>query len=1285
MARAESASAAGTSANGGAGAAGDAPLVLDREYDGLALVPQPTPLKRLNYFDGKFLRADDLRLEQDYLRELVALGNRAGGSGVVSGLNLTADGGRLSLSAGLAIDAKGRVLYLPHGATVDLARLIAASRPAPAAASTGPGGAPGFAACAATADPAPPVAAGAADLYQITLGPADALCGQADVYGKLCEDACATTSERPYRLDGVVLRAVPLSLPDARCTLQGLTRRHRRSQVAAAYFADERARLGAEMSGARLLLDLWCLGATAETGSAVPLAVVSVSGGALEWVDEWTARRERMQDPPLRYWQWQTGMRPLAVYWAQVLQFQCQLHEVLAGRPPGTGGDDPCATPLRLLDRAQRMLADLETQLAAARRAAAREDEASSPPAGGLGPIELLRPAYVTRIADLKGEVSSALTSAKTLAETRVLIDGGIVELPPAGWLPVVPGALDVNTQVKRLLGDGVDLRFCIVRPDYVPHAFEAAQHLERICLLEGLQNPASKPKVDVLVPDGVRADTVQEAGRSFEVTLRVLGDGPTKGADEATLGSNLATGAYAYAYTNAEAYYARAEPAVFTGAGRTDPLAGGAGGALRFAGQAKGPAAGSEPPRSMYAAHPLNALRRMFVSSLREGGVYAYQQINRPQVVVDPVPVVPPSLWTSMTCDANPFALEPGGFTAVRVEVGYADSAGTRLIAGELTLRGELYCDRGGRGTAAMRGRLKGSVERRLVGGGAAPGLPVNLEVALATRALSGGATGVTARLASDDGGGAEISVKWGREPLLAEGSLVGIDAEPDGSPPRAERRALASATGRENPAVRDAANPYHVKATQALGELQKALRDRGFKAYAERLLFPPARPKDAAVVRATRDWVLFHRRRVSSCDCCPEAAAPARRYRVYHVLVPERTTLETIRGIMRDARGVSVRPVEVYPTWVGESDVLLTPPAQVADAWKAAAPGTALLYGAVAGSGDGASDPDALLHGRLDRLAALVEETTPGHDPVLEVLHALDPDFRAEGADGVMVLVTARAAVVTNCHEVFSVGLVPGGVTLYAALEAAVKDGQLPQLMDRLQSVSLGTVDFATGSSTPGAGIAGVAGAWSGAGHGRVQEAVTLSPDVGDPARLRVAQAQAIADRLGGGADARHLVNVLTHSPPWNHCPAVTVLVPALTQPPTRTGRLVVRQMNALGLVEFITEPEWTVRFAADGSLVGGVDHALDSGLLSTLQSRRVTGLSLSPRQFDGTAAPPLRAKSVLDGLVTAQSARHVSLLQAGATAAALGPGIEIDLFDRGGIAVDDVVFLQAVGPQG
>src|SRR5437016_10544628 len=101
------------------------PLVILSSGNGISIIPQPAPLTRLNYFDGKFLRAGDLRAEQLYLRRLVDLSNQAGGPGVAHGYNLALGSGDiLHLGPGLAIDPLGRVLLLPEPFSVGIQDLI---------------------------------------------------------------------------------------------------------------------------------------------------------------------------------------------------------------------------------------------------------------------------------------------------------------------------------------------------------------------------------------------------------------------------------------------------------------------------------------------------------------------------------------------------------------------------------------------------------------------------------------------------------------------------------------------------------------------------------------------------------------------------------------------------------------------------------------------------------------------------------------------------------------------------------------------------------------------------------------------------------------------------------------------------------------------------------------------------------------------------------------------------------------------------------------------------------
>ena len=71
------------------------------------------PLKRVRYFTGQLLSANDLTAEQDYLLGRQRRHNRwLHGTGVVSGLRVEAAGGGIVLSPGIALDARGNELVV---------------------------------------------------------------------------------------------------------------------------------------------------------------------------------------------------------------------------------------------------------------------------------------------------------------------------------------------------------------------------------------------------------------------------------------------------------------------------------------------------------------------------------------------------------------------------------------------------------------------------------------------------------------------------------------------------------------------------------------------------------------------------------------------------------------------------------------------------------------------------------------------------------------------------------------------------------------------------------------------------------------------------------------------------------------------------------------------------------------------------------------------------------------------------------------------------------------------
>jgi hypothetical protein len=76
---------------------------------------------RMNFFEGQLLRAEDLRTEQDYHRQMRCLHNRLlHGWGIVDGYGVEDDGGTVLVGPGVAIDSLGRELVLPESARIEL-------------------------------------------------------------------------------------------------------------------------------------------------------------------------------------------------------------------------------------------------------------------------------------------------------------------------------------------------------------------------------------------------------------------------------------------------------------------------------------------------------------------------------------------------------------------------------------------------------------------------------------------------------------------------------------------------------------------------------------------------------------------------------------------------------------------------------------------------------------------------------------------------------------------------------------------------------------------------------------------------------------------------------------------------------------------------------------------------------------------------------------------------------------------------------------------------------------
>lgn len=486
---------------------------VQRAKDGKTIIETSSPLTRLHYFDGKFLRADAFAIEQDYHRTQTRLANLAGGWGVVEGFALSAKGETLTIGAGLAITAQGNFVHANGEFGATLSELLALARPEPE------NGNQDFADCPEKKS-VPLTESSGLGLYEITVGPAEDLCGNEAVYGKLCESACVSSSQHPYWREGVVLRLRPLSLQLPTSKAVVFSSVHLRNRVASAYFAAERGLTAAALSLSGLGNELWCQPARLTDRNEVAIGLLVREGNIIRVIDAWGSRRERMEAQARGYWQGRMAMRPWNVFLAQILQFQCQLAgafdptEVELKTP-----DDECENLRQLLDKTRKELEALQQKYAQSKESPAKANSKAKKKTEGMVAEEHSIP--FAELYALSEELSAADIGQGGLPASRMLLKAGFAELPPAGYLPLMKSKQGLEAQLSRIFGEGVRLHYHAVREDEIAHLVEEAQHMERISLTRGLDDPARIEDVEIFVPDGEAFSQQQTAaGEWWQVDM---------------------------------------------------------------------------------------------------------------------------------------------------------------------------------------------------------------------------------------------------------------------------------------------------------------------------------------------------------------------------------------------------------------------------------------------------------------------------------------------------------------------------------------------------------------------------------------------------------------------------------------------------------------------------------------------------------------------------------------------------------------------------------------------
>lgn len=1106
-------------------------IVVLGNVKGHSVIPLETPLGRLNYYDGKYLRAQDLNREQAYMRSLSALSNQAGGMGVVHGFDCRVINSQdqLEVGGGMAVDAAGRLIYLPSAVKVGIEDLLEKSRDQGSSRVTQSVDEHfSFQECKLKTGAEPGDIIHGDELYLIFIGSVEAFCGEEDVYGKLCEDACITSTERPSIIEGAVIKAVPLKLssPLKQSSSVTLTSQHLRSLVASAYFTDEKN--GDLISGEGIKNGPWCMGNRLPYNTAdVPIALLVRNGKTTRFLDPWIPRRERMEAPARTWWARQMAMRPWNVFLAQILQFQCHLTSCFRESIGKTKVYDLCEEEHRIARKASDAMKSLLE----------RYEEISASFSSEELKAAGVEPFFAKDLKDLQKDLADI---GDTVVANRYLIDCGIVELPSAGYLPVSIGdAVTVNTQVRRMMGDGVDLQFCIVRPDFVAHALEEARHMDRISLVD----PTDKPKIDVLVPNGrIKEQQAEYTGLAYVMNLeirplsfKILADILlSEGMDK-----------------NVTSMFNQQPEKILYGAARGEKLAAG-GSAFYFAGLTK--------------------------MSDKDGFMNSDARYTESSEAVNSS--APPSfLWIDMKTGRDPFELGTNDLAEVSAEIVWGIVFPETSAAVGIKFDGKfeiedpmLIIERGKNVAGRLFGKIVFEFHAKAVTNEDPSPVVVKIDekVLLLHRGESNGVSFsvfirpvVNVLLKIFGRQQFEMVRDWtlhdeatvnasltGTAPGKVETGLKRTDDKPlyeVAAGNALTKQDLFNAVQKIDKNVAKPEHPAHQASVVALNHIGKVVADIRFEHRASRKLFPPFRPSaEELMILPALDWVMFHRRREKTCreDIVPPAAVKLRTYRLYRVALTPEQDAGKLEASLADGQ-----PVDDYK-FDYITDVEFCPGIQavqsshdgISDTWDfKVGQDLEIVLAAIASQGTVIEEGAYLAKARLVSLTNIVGQTTEiAPNPNYLILEHVPDKIIAGEHDGVILLAT-EPKVETDCHEVFRAVVKVGTLEKLLGLIDSGESEDAVKVLEEQWPEPIGVLEFEKESAyLIEKTFDNVEEAWKAAGNSSITGVIAITEKT-DDTDTEKDKAWKISKKLEGPED----VHVLSRSKILKDCPSGTILV--------------------------------------------------------------------------------------------------------------------------------------------
>ncbi len=280
-------------------------------------------IRSVNFFNGRLLLGDDLTQERSANREVDCRLGQAIGTGVANGLEVTQAVGStkkapmLSVTAGLALNAKGQPLALAEQTDVTLLR---ADEVLPATKRT-------FSVCL---PPQGGTTVTGTGVYLLVLSPASGSLGRAPANGI---DCCNATCNARYVVDGVQFRLIQVPLTFEELQLGNMLRNY----IAYKFFGTLdpnylrvlRDPFGRSTEDYGLLASL--KRQKSVTDCDVPLAIMLwTADGGIEFIDQWAVRRRITQPTATQSWSAYAGDRRKSEGEGIFLQFQEHIRDLVA-------------------------------------------------------------------------------------------------------------------------------------------------------------------------------------------------------------------------------------------------------------------------------------------------------------------------------------------------------------------------------------------------------------------------------------------------------------------------------------------------------------------------------------------------------------------------------------------------------------------------------------------------------------------------------------------------------------------------------------------------------------------------------------------------------------------------------------------------------------------------------------------------------------------------------------------------------------------------------------------